>query len=220
MDTWALAILLSDVRDEMEERIKAARASAASTGTKSDGPEAVWLELLNSYLPNPFYAARAHVSGRRGESSERIDIVVFDREHCRFNASEAHAAVSVESVYAVFVTTPVLEADQIAYARQKVRSVRRLQRSTRDAEIGRKVYPRILGGLLAFESASTLGVGKRLNHALELAKRDERLDLGCIASHGMFVRRGSRLTFIKEEMPATNFIFELIGRFNRKAAYA
>ena len=65
--------------------------------------EAVWLELLNSYLPTRYQAAKAVVVDSEGAFSDQIDVVVFDRQYSPFIFRfEGQTVIPAESVYAVF----------------------------------------------------------------------------------------------------------------------
>jgi hypothetical protein len=61
-------------------------------------------------------------------------------------------------------------------------------------------------------------IGEPLKHALSQADETGRLDLGCVASHGIFVRNehdGS--VAIPQQKAATAFLFELIARLQMSA---
>jgi uncharacterized protein DUF6602 len=80
MSTWSLPRL----NDDIEHRLKTARQSFGHPGTKGDASEAVWLQLLQEYLPMRYQAETAHVVDSTGAFSEQIDVVVFDRQYSPF----------------------------------------------------------------------------------------------------------------------------------------
>ena len=128
MTDWSLSQLLGGLHDDIQKRLEIARASFGHPGTKGDASEAVWLKLLETYLPQRYQAAKAFVVDSKGAFSDQIDVVVFDRQYSPFIFSyEGQTVVPAESVYAVFEAKQTVNADLIRYAQQKVASVRRLQ---------------------------------------------------------------------------------------------
>ena len=135
--------------------------------------EKVWLELLQTYLPQRYQAASAHVVDSVGTFSEQIDVVVFDRQYSPFIFNyEGQTIIPAESVYAVFEAKQTVNASQVKYARKKVASVRRLHRTSLPIPYAKGTYPAkplipIYGGLLTFESDWNPALGGSLRDALE-----------------------------------------------------
>jgi hypothetical protein len=121
-----------------------------------------------------------------------MDVVVFDRQYSPFIFNyEGQKIIPAESVYAVFEPKQSINAKQIRYARQKVASVRRLHRTSLPIPHAGGMYlpkdlPHIIGGILAFDSDWNPALGSPLVEALSNGDADERLDLGCVAAHGVF----------------------------------
>ena len=219
MSAWSLPRLLAGLHDDIEHRLKTARQSFGHPGTKGDASEAVWVQLLQQYLPS---ATRPN--GACGDStgafSEQIDVVVFDRQYSPFIFKfEGQIIIPAESVYAVFEAKQAINAEHVAYAKKKVASVRRLHRTSLPIPHAGGTYPakpltRILGGLLTFESDWSPGLGQPLMDALGGDDADNRLDLGCVAAHGTFgCDEADRHTIVPQGKPATAFLLELIARF-------
>src|SRR5689334_8182347 len=102
MSPWSLPELLSGLHDEIEQQLERVRKTFAHPGTKGDASEEVWLEMLNTYLPKRYQAAKAHVVDSEGAFSDQIDVVVFDRQYSPFIFSfKGQTIVPAESVYAV-----------------------------------------------------------------------------------------------------------------------
>jgi hypothetical protein len=120
--------------------------------TKGDASESVWLELLKTYLPKRYQAAKATVVDSAGVFSDQIDVVVFDRQYSPFIFHyQAQTVIPAESVYAVFEAKQSIDTGQVAYARKKVASVRRLHRTSLPIPhaggiFSPKPLPHILGG--------------------------------------------------------------------------
>ena len=220
MSEWSLAQLLAGLHDDIQERLGRVRKSFGHPSVKGNASEAVWLELLETYLPQRYQAATAHVVDSRGAFSEQIDIVVFDRQYSPFIFSyEGQTIIPAESVYAVFEAKQTMNAGQVSYARNKVASVRRLHRTSLPIPYAKGTYPAkplipILGGLLTFESDWSPALGKPFQNALGNTEGNDRLDIGCIAAHGYFHldREGSRYEIHCGGKTATAFLFKLISQ--------
>jgi len=105
------------------------------------------------------------------------------------------------------------------YAQTKVASVRSLHRTSLPIPYAKGVYPakephHILGGLLTLDSGWSPPFGDAFRKALNANQADGRLDLGCVAAHGHFLRDDQRgdYEFFEEGRPATAFLFNLISQ--------
>lgn len=224
MTTWSLAQLLAGLHDDIERRLAIARKTLSHPGTKGDASESVWLELLKTYLPRRYEASKAHVVDSKGMFSEQIDVVVFDRQYSPFIFHfQDQTIVPAESVYAVFEAKQAINASEVDYAKKKVASVRRLHRTSlpiphAGGTFPPKPLPVILGGLLTLESDWKPALGEPLKEALSKTDPDGRLDLGCVAAHGMFsCDVGGCYTLTPQGKPTTAFLFELITRLQSSA---
>ena len=221
---WSIQTLLSELHDDIQEQLARARKAFGHPGTKGDASEAVWLELLQIYLPARYQAASAHVVDSAGTFSDQIDVIVFDRQYSPFIFKfKGQTVIPAESVYAVFEAKQSINAEQVAYARAKVASVRALERTSLPIPHAGGTYPpkplqHIVGGLLTLESDWKPGLGEPLVKALAVGDADDRLDLGCVAAHGIFsCDDGGCGTLTPMGKPATAFLFELIARLQEKA---
>ncbi|MGN6210521.1 DUF6602 domain-containing protein [Asticcacaulis sp.] len=225
MSDWSLRELLSGLHDDIQTKLSISRRSFSHPGTKGDASEAAWLEMLQTYLPQRYQAMSAHVVDSHGAFSEQIDVVIFDRQYSPFIFKfQEQSIVPAESVYAVFEAKQVINAAQVAYAQKKVASVRRLQRTSLPIPHAGGTYPakplqHILGGLLTLESDWKNNLlGEPLKSALVTASADDRLDMGCVAAHGVFSCDDKGCAVISSmEKPATAFLFDLIARLQESA---
>jgi hypothetical protein len=215
---WSLSQLLAGLHEDIEQRLAVVRKSFGHPGTKGDASESVWLELLDTYLPKRYEVAKAHVVDSAGKFSEQIDVVIFDRQYSPFIFNyQGQVVVPAESVYAVLEAKQIISAEQVNYAQKKVGSVRRLKRTSLPIPHAGGLYPakpvpHILGGLLAFESAWKPPMGEPLLTAL-VSEDEQRLDLGCVAAHGMFgFDEAGSYSLRPQGKPATAFLLELIAR--------
>lgn len=216
---WSLAELMGGIHEDVSQRLGTARKALGHSVTLGDASEAVWLELLTSYLPRRYEAAKAHVVDSRGEFSQQIDIVIFDRQYSPFVfLYEGQRVIPAESVYAVFETKQILNARMVVYAQEKVESVRKLHRTSlpipsAGGELPAKKPHPILGGLLGVDTAWGEPFGEQLVASLSQATPPRRLDLGCVAAHGIFTCDAEgRPELARHEKAATAFLFELMAR--------
>ncbi len=152
MSDWSLSKLLAGLHDDIESRLSIARKTLAHPVGKGDASEAVWLQLLQRYLPKRYQAAKAHVVDSAGVFSEQIDIVVFDRQYSPFIFEfEDQTVIPAESVYAAFEAKQTVTADLIVYAKERSRvsggfTVPACRCPTRAARIHRKLPRRLSAG--------------------------------------------------------------------------
>jgi hypothetical protein len=223
MTQLELPKLLAGLHDDIEFRLKIGRDSLAHPTDKGDASEAAWLSMLGNYLPKRYQAARAHVIDSEGNSSRQIDVLIFDRQYSPFIFKiEGGTYVPAESVYAVFEVKQTINSSHISYAQDEVASVRELHRTSLPIPHAGGTYPpktlsAILGGLLTFESEWKPPLGDSLLNALD-PNHSYRLDLSCVASHGLFsCDAEGNYTISPQPKAATAFLFELIARLQSMA---
>jgi hypothetical protein len=223
MNDWSLARLLSNLHEDIERRLSTARSSFGHAPSKGDASESVWLDLLTTYLPQRYQAASAHVVDSEGNFSDQIHVVIFDRQYSPFIFTfEGQKIIPAESVYAVFEAKQTINADLVRYAREKCASVRTLRRTSLPIPHAGGTYdpkpPKpILGGILTFESDWKAPLGDPLQKALSGGDAASRLDIGCVAAHGIFYRADDQFVVVAEKKPATAFLLELIARLQELA---
>lgn len=225
MNNWSLKQLLSGLHDDIQQRLEMARKSFGHPGTKGNASEKVWLDLLKKYLPNRYQAMSAHIVDSKGDFSDQIDVVIFDRQYSPFIFYyEKQVIIPAESVYAVFEAKQSINAENISYAKDKIASVRKLHCTSLPIPHAGGTYPPkppiyILGGILTFESDWSPALGESLSKCLNGDKQDGDLDLGCIAAHGFFNLNNQSNEYEIHEggKPATAFLFQLISRLQSSA---
>lgn len=224
MSTWSLPKLLSSLHDEIQQKLAISRSSFGHPGTKGDASETVWLRLLQTYLPVRYCAESAHIVDSEGKFSDQIDVVIFDRQYSPFIFNfEGQYIIPAESVYAVFEAKQVINAEQVQYAHKKIASVRSLHRTSLPIPHAGGTYDpkplqHIAGGLLTFESDWSPALGDPLQRALGEGTDLQRLNLGCVAAHGVFEYDDETgFALIPMAKPATAFLFEMIARLQAMA---
>lgn len=217
--SWDLHQLLSSLHAEIENGLRTVRGAFGHSGTKGDASERVWVEMLTNYLPQRYSVSKAHVVDSKGQFSEQIDVVIYDRQYSPFIFTyQGETVIPAESVYAVFEAKQAVDAGQVKYAQDKVASVRKLHRTSLPIPYASGTYApkplaRIMGGLLTFESDWKPPLGGPLVEALQRSTPDDRLDLGCVAAHGLFsCDADGRAEISPRPAAATAFLLELIAR--------
>jgi hypothetical protein len=220
MSEWSLSVLLAGLHDEIQRKLETVRRSFGHPTSKGDASEKVWLELLDTYLPRRYQAARAHVVDSNGVFSDQIDVLIFDRQYSPFIFYyQDQTIIPAESVYAVFEAKQSINAAYVDAAQKKVASVRCLHRTSLPIPYAQGTYPPkplmpILGGILTFESDWSPAFGSALDDALNGGDANGHLNLGCVAAHGYFSfnQDASVYDVVAGGKPATAFLFKLISQ--------
>jgi len=219
MTEWSISVLLSGLHDEIQQKLATARKAFGHPGTKGDASESVWLAMLETYLPQRYRATKGHVVDSNGGISDQIDSLIFDRQYSPFIFEfQGQKIIPAEAVYAALEAKQSINATQVDYARKKIKSVRHLHRTSLPIPTAMGVLPakplhHIIGGLVTFESDWDPPLGKPLLDALSSQEEIGRLDLGCVAAHGIFTcDLGGCHVVTPLTKAATAFLFELIAR--------
>lgn len=215
---WSLTALLAEVHSDIEHRLGAVRTALAHPGTLGTASEHVWLDLLTTYLPRRYQAATGHIVDSRGQFSQQIDIVIFDRQYSPFLFHyQGQTVIPAESVYAVLESKQVFSSITVKMAHAHALSVRTLHRTSLPIPSAGGLLPpkrphHILAGILALDSEWPVPE-KYILKNLAAADRDSRLDIGCVAAFGYFTcDDDGRHAFTPHTRAATAFLFELISR--------
>ena len=180
------------LQKQMIEKLKSSQSNIHHPTTKGNVSEVSWLNMLNEYLPNRYAVKNAFVIDSRGELSEQIDIVLFDRQYSPFLFNQDGAIyVPAESVYAVFEVKPSLNKETIEYAGGKASSVRRLFRTSAAIPYAGGVYPpkqlhEIMAGILTLDCDWNPPFDDTFRNTVNALPYVERIELGCALLKGGF----------------------------------
>lgn len=217
-------LLLGSLNDLITAKLSTSRKAIKHPGTKGDASESNWLGFLQTYLPKRYKATKAFVIDSDGNSSDQIDIVIHDRQYSPLVFKHEDAIyVPAESVYAIFEVKQEASKAHIEYAQKKAASVRSLKRTSLpvphvDGTSPAKPPQHILSGLLSFESGWNPAMGQPLVDAILLDVEDGRLDLGCIATSGIYeLNAKNNLDMTMNDKALTLFLFRLIDLLQKKA---
>jgi len=216
-------ILLKDVFASISEPIKAALTTSSKSikhpGTKGDASEYQWTVWLKTYLPKRYDVDKGFVIDHRGSISEQQDIIIYDKQYTPYLLNrDGVLYVPAESVYAVIEVKQKLTKGYIKYAGQKVASVRKLKRTSKEikhagGKFKAKELHRIIGGIVTLENDWKQPFGRSFKNTLKKLTNDEKIDLGCCLNKGSFVvDYKEKITIIScsEDDALTFFFIKLI----------
>ncbi len=183
--------LLQALQRRLESELGIAREVIGHSTTKGDVSEGRWIEMMTEHLPARYIVSKAFIIDSKNQCSEQIDVVIHDRQYSPFVFTlDAAKYVPAESVYAAFEVKQSMSKDQLGYASQKVRSVRKLHRTSIDIHHAQGVAPAkppqpIVGGLLCLESDWSPAFGQPFHENMKAFDPDSRLDFVCSVKHGV-----------------------------------
>lgn len=187
---------LTDILDGLQARLEGGlrgnRAAVTHPGARGEASEEDWLRVLKDHLPRRYQADRAFVIDSRGECSDEIDIVVYDRQYSPFLYNQANQRyIPAESVYGVLEVKQDMSRDHVLYAGNKAASVRRLHRTSAviphaGGSHEPRPLPRIVAGLVTYHSSWAPPFGDPFRDALGELPPEAQVDLGCALVHGAF----------------------------------
>ena len=179
-------------QNELQSALTTSRIVIPHQGEKGAATELHWLSMLASQLPKRYQVRRGMVIDSTGAMSDQIDLIVHDSQYSPLLFESGDVCyVPAESVYAVFEIKPEISKETIQYAGKKAESVRRLHRTSAPIfHLGGisppKAPPRILAGLLAYESSWSPPFSVPFEKAIDGLTADQTLDIGCALIHGSF----------------------------------
>lgn len=195
--------LFYSLQGQMVAKLSTNRLHIQHPGLKGDSSELNWIEWLKTYLPKRYSVDKAIVIDCEGNTSDQIDIVIYDQQYSPFVFNQDNALyIPAESVYAVFEVKQEINKDYVAYAGEKTKSVRSLKRTTTliphaGGYFEPKQHKKILSGLLTLSSIWTPPLGESLEKALYSLDTESKLDIGCILEDGAFLVDYENLYFEK-----------------------
>lgn len=216
-DTAWLREAFVKVQNNLRSQMELSTQSICHAGTMGSVNEEHWLEVFRAYLPNRYQVATGIVIDSRGNRSDQIDVVIFDRHFTPTLLDQKnHRYIPAEAVYALFECKPTINKAYVEYAENKAASVRRMHRtSVAISHAGGMFKPKepfkILAGLLAPHASWADGLGESFQRNLST---DEacRLDCGCALEHGCFDLYDGELHVAAEQGALMFFLFRLLSR--------
>ena len=184
--------LFKGMQAQMLSTLELGRTQITHNGEMGEAAEESWRKWLRDYLPRRYKVDKAIVVDCDGNTSDQIDIVIYDSQYSYFVFKHEQVIyVPAESVYAIIEVKQDLTKAHLDYAGEKAESVRRLRRTSVEIPFAAGKYrPKplhnILAGIITIESIWTDPLGETLRKNLRGMTGDNRLDFGCALKQGAF----------------------------------
>jgi len=195
--------------------------SITHDGVMGDVNELNFIDVLRKYLPNRYAVDSAIVIDSNGNTSEQIDIVIFDQQYTPTLLDQKnHRFVPSEAVYAIFEVKPTINKQYLEYASSKAKSVRVLERtSVPITHVGgeptiKELFP-IISGIVAPTIEWVDGFSSNAfveNHSLLVGIN--RIDSGLAVSGGCFDLYEDKLMIGPTNNSLAYFTFRLLQKLN------
>lgn len=201
MNNIPLAELFNGLQKQMSAQLSTNRAFIQHPGSKGDSLENAWIDWLRTYLPNRYSVDKAIVIDHFGNTSDQIDVVIYDNYFTPFIFTQnGFHYVPAEGVYAIFEVKPDIKGhvktgsysdSYISYAGNKIESVRSLIRTSTTMINSGVKYParpltKILGGILSTTNSYTHKHNNTIENELKKLQGLKGIDLGCVVDYGSF----------------------------------
>lgn len=207
--------LFYSLQNQMVAKLSTNREHIQHPGIKGDSSELNWIKWLDAYLPRRYSVDKAFIIDCYGNTSDQIDIVIYDRQYSPFVFNQDNAYyIPAESVYAVFEVKQEINKDYVLYAGEKAKSVRSLKRTTTEIPHAGGYYEpkkhcNIISGLLTISSSWTPPLGESFEKALYSLDSIRRLDIGCILKEGAFLVNYKNTSVMKSTQEESLIFFFL-----------
>jgi len=184
--------LFTVLQKKMQTELEGAKIVLEHPTTLGDSCELKWIDWLKKYLPERYCVDKAQVIDSKGNLSQQLDIVIYDRQYTPFIFNDGGAIyIPAESVYAVFEVKQTLNKEHLIYAGKKVESVRNLYRTSAPIiHAGGKFEPvnpkPIIAGILTYDCEWTNGLSDTFITNLKVLQNTQTLNLGCSLLAGAF----------------------------------
>lgn len=200
--------LFTALDEEMRLKLSSKIDEIYHPTAKGTETELNWTGLLRTYLPERYTVDSGFVVDHKGNISEQIDIIIYDRHFTPFIfRGENVVYIPAEGVYAVFEVKPHLDKENFEYAVKKLTSVKKLERTSATfAHIlgnNKKELFDIIGGILTKESKGKCFDGIKADSKLSII-----LSLDC----GIKVTNGETIEKRDSEQILAFFLLKLIER--------
>lgn len=180
-----------------------------------DNSEKIWIDFFKKYLPKRYKVAKATVIDCEGNSSDQLDIVIFDQQYSYLVfQNNGITYIPAESVYAAFEVKPEINGNYLNYSANKAKSLRSLKRTstsipTASGLLEPKPLHEIIFGVLANRFKGKNLFNQNLSKKLYLDDRNRKLTCGCCLAQGCFFVEESQIQISRKE----NFLIYFVIRF-------
>ena len=193
--------------------------SITHAGVIGDVNEQHFIDFLQRHLPRRYVADSAIIIDSAGNTSDQIDIVIFDQQYTPTLLDQrSHRYVPAEAVYAVLEAKPTITAQYLQYAGEKAASVRRLNRTSVAVQhVAGTAPPKppfpIIAGIVAARCEWRQGLeSPALAGALAKLTRNQTLDCGVALADRAFDMFDGRLKLSTVDACLASFLFRLLQK--------
>ncbi len=204
-------------------KLQLAEYSITHHGKRGDVAEKHFIEILQAYLPRRYSVDSGIVIDHRGNTSDQIDIIIYDRQFTPTLLDQHdHKYITAEAVYAILEVKPTFDKEYLDYAAKKAESVRCLSRTSVPYMNGDKIFPakpdiEIISGLISQKMSWADGFGETFKSNHRAYQNLQKIDCGLTADGHCFD------VFSKDGDVFTNqgdnalicFFFKLLGKLQR-----
>lgn len=183
-------------QEVLRKQLELSKVSIAHGGVKGAVNEEHFIATLREYLPYRYQVSSAIVLDSGGNSSDQIDVVVFDQQYTPTLLDQRnHRFIPAEAVYAVFEVKPTINRRYLNYAADKAASVRQLNRTSVAIHHAGGIFPakplfRIVAGIVGIENDWEGGFGPAFLRTYQGLVNNRFLDCGLAVSGHCFDNYG------------------------------
>ena len=184
-----------------------------------DVNEKHFIEFLSRHLPKRYAVDSAIVIDSNGETSDQIDIVIYDNQYTpTLLGQHDHRFVPAEAVYAVIEVKPTINKAYLEYAANKSASVRKLERTSVPIKHAGGEYPakppiEIISGIVAAGVEWAEGLNsKAFLENLAALNGESSLNFGLALSGGTFDDFSQKIKIGPADNSLAYFLFRLLEK--------
>ena len=210
--------LFCSLQQELEAALNTGRIQIPHQPTKGDVSETTWRKWLENYLPKRYAVEKGIIVDSKGNASDQIDIVIYDKHYSPFIFNKDDIKfIPAESVYCVFEVKQVLDKSTIDYAVDKASSVNCLFRTSAKIKHAGGTYEatepfRILCGILTTSTGWSEGLAST---AFKELMSTRLIDFGCSIDDRSFSVEDEKLKVSLKDESLIFFFLKLLDRISK-----
>ena len=203
-------------------QLEQAKKSITHDGTLGKVTENLFIEILKKYLPKRYKVTGAIIIDSRGETSDQIDIVIYDNQYTNTLLDQSGSIyIPCEAVYGIFEVKQQVNKENLGYTAKKIASVKKLHRTSAEIYHAGGKYPAkkhftILGGLIAYKAKWKGGLNSNsFEKAFSAFEGDKKVDCCLAIKSGSFDIYDEDPCLVQKEPALIHFIFRLLHKLQK-----
>lgn len=205
-------------QEVLRKRLELSKVSISHGGVKGAVNEQHFIATLREYLPSRYQVSSAIVLDSDGNSSDQIDVVIFDQQYTPTMLDQRnHRFIPAEAVYAALEVKPIISKRNLNYAADKAASVRKLKRTSVEIHHAGGIFPAkplfpIIAGIIGIEIGWDDGFDAEFLKTYRSLVNDRFLDCGLAVSGHCFdnYRRDTLPTTFSGRGSLAYFLFRFL----------